>query len=64
MPLIVDKPKDTKIENSVSQTTAYGNYTLVNEVCGIWDVDGGASVDLYDTAATAVTATTFASTSV
>ena len=64
LPLIVDKPKDTKIENSVSQTTAYGNYTLVNEVCGIWDVDGGASVDLYDTAVTAVTSASFASTSV
>ena len=64
LPIIVDKPTDTKIETAVSQTTAYGNYTLVKEVSGVWDVDGGASVDLYDTAHTSVTGAGFSSTAV
>ena len=63
-PIIVDKPTSTVTETSVAQSTAYGNYTLVDEFCGVWDVDGGASVDLYDTAQDAVSGGTFSSTTI
>lgn len=62
-----DKPSATQIEQTVAQSTAFGNYVIVNEICGSWDVDGGdvtnnGIVDLYETAQTAVTSTTFSST--
>jgi hypothetical protein len=63
-PIIVDKPTSTVTETSVAQSTAYGNYTLVDEFCGVWDVDGGGSVDLYDTAQDAVSGGTFSSTTI
>ena len=62
-----DKPSATQIEENVAQSTAFGNYVIVNEICGSWDVDGGDAtnngiVDLYQTAQTAVTSTTFSGT--
>jgi len=62
--ITIDKPTDTKIETSIAQSTAYGNYTLINENSGVWDVDGGETVSLYDTARTSVTSGTFSSTSI
>jgi hypothetical protein len=44
-------------------STAYGNYILVNEFCGLWDLNGGDRVSLRGEAAGAVTATTFSATS-
>lgn len=62
-----DKPSATRIEETVTQSTAFGNYVIVADVCGLWDVDGGGIygngiVDLYDTAQDAVTSTTFSGT--
>lgn len=64
-----DKPSATRIENDVSQSTSFGNYVIVADVAGAWDVDGGDGingngiVDLYDTAFDAVTSATFSGTS-
>lgn len=64
-----DKPSASVIEESVAQSTSFGNYVVVNDVCGAWDVDGsdGADgngiVDLYDTAQNAVSGTGFSGTS-
>lgn len=58
-----DKPSATKIEQTVAQSTAFGNYVIVNDVCGAWDVDGSASVDLYSLAQNGVSGTNFSSTS-
>ena len=63
-PIIVDKPTSTVTETSVAQSTSYGNYTLVNEFCGVWDVDGGSTVDLYDAPYDAVSGTTFSGTTI
>jgi hypothetical protein len=43
-------------------STAYGNYILVNEFCGLWDLNGGDRVSLRGAAAGAVTAGTFSTT--
>ena len=64
-----DKPSASKIEETVTQSTAFGNYVIINDMCGAWDVDGGDGVngngivDLYDAVQDAVTDTTFSSTS-
>ena len=34
------KPSATQIENTVSQSTSFGNYVIVNDLCGAWDTDG------------------------
>jgi len=60
--LIIDKPTDTETKEDSTITTNYGNYILVNETCGAWDVDGSAEVTLYDAAQTAVTSATFSGT--
>ena len=63
-----DKPSATRIENSVSQSTSFGNYVIVADVAGAWDVDGSDGVagngivDFYDTAQDAVTDGTFSAT--
>ena len=64
-----DKPSATRIEETVTQSTAFGNYIIIDDVCGVWDVDGGGTagngiIDLYDTAQDAVTDTTFSATSI
>jgi hypothetical protein len=40
-------------------STAYGNYILVNEFCGLWDLNGGDRVSLRSAAEGAVTDGTF-----
>lgn len=64
LPLIVNKPTDTKTETSVAQTTAYGNYTLITDVAGVWDVDGGGAIDLYDAPMNAVSGGNFSATTI
>jgi hypothetical protein len=64
-----DKPSATRIEETVTQSTAFGNYIIIDDVCGVWDVDGGGVagngiIDLYDTAQDAVTDTTFSATTI
>ena len=64
-----DKPSATQIEETVAQSTSFGNYVIVADVAGAWDVDGGDTsagngiIDLYETVQDAVTDTTFSSTS-
>ena len=37
---VFDKPSATQIEETVSQSTSFGNYVIVNDLCGVWDTDG------------------------
>ena len=37
------KPSATQIEETVSQSTSFGNYVIVNDLCGVWDTDGADS---------------------
>lgn len=57
--VIVPKGLTTVKVEEAPVSTAYGNYILVDEFCGLWDLNGGARVSLRDTAAGAITATTF-----
>lgn len=57
--VIVAKGLTTVNQQEVPISTAYGNYILVNELCGVWDLNGGDLVSLRSTAAGAITATTF-----
>ena len=64
-----DKPSATRIEETVTQSTSFGNYVIVDDVCGAWDVDGGdlslgtGVVDLYDTVQNGVSGGNFSGTS-
>lgn len=62
-PIVVDKPTSTITENAVTQSTTYGNYVVVDDVCGVWDVDGGGTLDLYDTPQNAVSGGQYSATS-
>jgi len=57
--LAVDKGINKVIEENFTTSTAYGNYVVVDEVAGNWDLADGDLVELYDTAVGAVTATTY-----
>ena len=57
-----DKPTETFNVQDQTITTSYGNYVLVNEVCGVWDIEDSTTVDLYDAADGAVTAGTYSAT--
>ena len=57
--VIVPKGLTTVNQQEVPISTAYGNYILVDEFCGMWDLNGGDRVSLRGTAAGAVTAGTF-----
>lgn len=65
-----DKPSATRTEETVSQSTSFGNYVLLDDVCGAWDVDGGdpnlgtGVVDLYDAPQNGVSGGNFSATSV
>ena len=65
-----DKPTATTTVEDVTQSTAYGNYIVLDELCGAWDIDGGDGssgdgiVDLYGTAQNAVTGASYSATSV
>ena len=48
--IIIRKPSGTKTLEGTPISTSYGNYLELTEVTGNWDIDGGATVDLYDTA--------------
>jgi hypothetical protein len=52
---VIDKPTATEELVGSTFTTSYGNYIIVDEFCGIWDVDTGSEVYLYDAAIGAVT---------
>lgn len=44
--LKVEKGNTTKVGEGFTTSTVYGNYVLVNNVAGEWDVDGGGIVQL------------------
>ena len=46
LPILKAKNFITKEASTVS--TSYGNYVLVDNLTGIFDVDGGATIDLYN----------------
>lgn len=60
--LDVVKPTDTRKRTAIKLSTAYGNYLIVDEMCGSIPANG-AVVSLRSAAAGAVTATTYSSTS-
>lgn len=57
----VDKGTDVNSVEQISIPANYGNYTPVNEVVGVWDLNGHDRVDLYDTAMNAISNTTLSS---
>jgi len=60
--IAIDKPSSFNTIDDSTLTTSYGNYVIVNEFCGAWDVDGGEPVLLYDTAKDAITNGVFSAT--
>lgn len=60
--IAIDKPSSFNIIDNSTLTTSYGNYVIVNEFCGAWDVDGGEPVLLHDTAKDAITTGVFSAT--
>lgn len=57
--VVVPKGLTTVSQQEIPISTAYGNYILVDEFCGMWDLNTGDTVSLRSTAAGAITATTF-----
>jgi hypothetical protein len=55
----IDKGIDVNSVESISVPANYGNYTVVNELIGRWDVNGHDRVDLYDTAVNAISNNSF-----
>lgn len=47
--LLSRKGLDKKIDNELALSANYGNYVIVNEVLGTFDIDRLSTVDLYDT---------------
>jgi len=60
--VVVPKGTTTVNQQEIPISTAYGNYILVDEFCGMWDLNTGDKVSLRSTAAGAITATTFSAT--
>ncbi|MDA8940912.1 DUF4815 domain-containing protein, partial [bacterium] len=66
---IFNKPSATQIEETVSQSTSFGNYVIVNDVCGVWDTDGADSsangiVNLHSDSANGVSGGAYSNTTV
>jgi len=59
----IDKATSYISVTDAAIATAYGNYFLVDEMTGIWDVDGSTTVTLYDTAQDRVSSGYFSDTS-
>ncbi len=57
--VVVPKGLTTVSVQESSISTAYGNYILVKEFCGLWDLNGGDRVSLRSAAQGAVTDGTF-----
>jgi len=60
--VVVPKGLTTVNQQEIPISTAYGNYILVDEFCGMWDLNTGDKVSLRSAAAGAITATTFSAT--
>lgn len=61
--VVVPKGLTTVNQQEVPISTAYGNYILVNEFCGLWDLNGGDRVSLRSAAQGAITDTTYSAAS-
>jgi hypothetical protein len=61
--VVVPKGLTTVNQQEVPISTAYGNYILVKEFCGLWDLNTGDRVSLRGTAQSAVTDGTFSAAS-
>lgn len=48
--IMLPKSTDYVTREAIPTSTAFGNYIEINDVSGIWDIDGGGTIDLYDTA--------------
>lgn len=57
--VVVPKGLTTVQVQEAAISTAYGNYILVDEFCGLWDLNGGDTVSLRDAAQGAITDGTF-----
>ena len=60
--LPINKGISTLTQEGQTVSTAYGNYFLVDEFCGKWNIKDGDLVVLYNTAKTSVTSGTWGST--
>jgi hypothetical protein len=58
----IDKGVDTEDVGDLSIPANYGNYVVVNEAVGSWDLNGHDRVSLYDTLHFAISNTHFSST--
>lgn len=54
-----DKGIDYKDVAEVQVSANYGNYVLVKEACGVWDVNLGAKISIYDSVESKITNRTF-----
>lgn len=57
--VVVPKGLTTVNQQEIPISTAYGNYILVNEFCGLWDLNTGDRISLRSAAQGAVTDGTF-----
>ena len=62
--VIVPKGLTTVNQQEVPISTAYGNYILVDEFCGLLDLNGGAAVSLRSVAKGAITLGTYSAATV
>lgn len=61
--LPTDKGIDYKDITDIQIAANYGNYVIVNEACGVWDINNGSVVDIYDEAEARITNREFSNTS-
>ncbi|MEC7707237.1 MAG: DUF4815 domain-containing protein, partial [Candidatus Thermoplasmatota archaeon] len=47
--LVIRKPEGVVTKDGMPISTSFGNYTEISRVSGFWDIDGGGTIDLYDT---------------
>ena len=47
--LVIRKPEGVVTKDGMPISTSFGNYTEISYVSGFWDIDGGGTIDLYDT---------------
>ena len=47
--LVIRKPEGVVTKEGMPISTSFGNYTEISRVSGFWDIDGGGTIDLYDT---------------
>ena len=48
--VIIRKPEGTETLEGVPVSTSFGNYIEITKIRGLYDIDGGGTIDLYDAA--------------